>query len=79
LKKNASTKRETGAGNGYPEVLERLRQVGGLMSIRTGRLRVFQAFSPNEQRDVFAFDDWADELLAPATGTVVSIILPIRR
>lgn len=79
LKKNASTKRETGAGNGYPEVLERLRQVGGLMSIRTGRLRVFQAFSPNEQRDVFAFDDWVDELLAPATGTVVSIILPIRR
>lgn len=79
LKKNASTKRETGAGNGYPEVLERLRQVGGLMSIRTGRLRLFQAFSPNEQRDLFAFDNWAEELLAPATGTVVSIILPIRR
>jgi len=79
LKKNESTKKQTGAGNGYPEVLERLRQVGGLMSIRTGRLRVFQAFAPGEDRDIFEFEDWSARLLSPAAGTVVSIILPIRQ
>lgn len=79
LKKNVSTKRETGAGNGIPEVLEVLRRHGGLITIRTGRLRLFQVFSPNDDADLFAFDDWFDTPLADAVGAVISIILPIRR
>ena len=79
LRKNASTKREAGAGNGIPEVLEVLRRLGGLITIRTGRLRLFQAFSPNEDADPFAFDDWFQAPLAEAAGAVISIILPIRR
>jgi len=78
LKKNATTKVETGAGNGIPDVLGVLRQVGGLMTIRTGRLRLFTSFKPGEG-DVFQFDEWSDAPLAPAVGAVVSLILPIRR
>lgn len=78
LKKNATTKVETGAGNGIPDVLGALRQVGGLMTIRTGRLRLFTSFKPGEG-DVFQFDEWSDVPLAPAVGAVVSLILPIRR
>ncbi len=79
LKRNASSKRETGSGNGIPEVLAMLRQLGGLITIRTGRLRLFKTFSPGEDTDLFAFDDWFPEPLAAAAGAVVSIILPIRR
>ncbi|WP_137891146.1 hypothetical protein [Ramlibacter sp. 2FC] len=79
LKKNASTKNEAGAGNGLPDVLEALREVGGLMTIRSGRLNLFNAFTPGEERDLFEFDDWAARDLAPAVGSVVSLLLPIRR
>jgi hypothetical protein len=79
LKRNASSKRETGSGNGIPEVLAMLRQLGGLITIRTGRLRLFKTFSPDEDTDLFAFDDWFPEPLAAAAGAVVSIMLPIRR
>jgi len=83
LKKNVSTKRETGAGNGLPAVLESLREVGGLMSIRSGRLNVFNVFAPNEKRDLFDFEDWFDRevprKLAPVAGAIISLLVPIRR
>lgn len=79
LRKNASTKKQAGAGNGLPDVLEALREVGGLMTIRSGRLNVFNAFMPGENRDQFEFDDWTATELAPAAGAVVSVLLPIRR
>lgn len=79
LQKNASTKREAGSGNGLPDVLEALREIGGLMNIRSGRLHVFNAFTPSENRDLFDFDDWSPRPLAPATGAVVSLLIPIRR
>lgn len=84
LMKNASTKREIGSGNGFPEVLEALQEAGGLLSLRSGRLCVFNAFSqdafaqPNEA-DLFRFDNWTTELLAPVEGAVVTLLLPIRR
>jgi hypothetical protein len=78
MRKNATTKVETGAGNGIPDVLEALRQVGGLMTIRTGRLRLFTSFKPGEG-EMFRFDEWSNTPLAPAAGAVVSLILPIRR
>lgn len=79
LRKNASTKKQPGAGNGLPDVLEALREVGGLIAIRSGRLNVFNAFMPGENRDQFEFDDWTAKELAPATGAVVSLLIPIRR
>lgn len=78
LQKNTTTKVEIGAGNGIPDVLEALRQVGGLMTIRTGRLRFFTSFKPGEG-DLVQFDEWSNAPLAPAVGAVVSLILPIRR
>ncbi|MEA9605788.1 hypothetical protein QY702_04805 [Xanthomonas campestris pv. plantaginis] len=79
LRKHATSKRETGAGNGIPEVLEKLRQVGGLITIRTGRLRLFRAFAPGEDVELFAFEDWSPDELGEMAGSVVSILLPIRR
>ncbi|MGH8646848.1 MAG: hypothetical protein ACREX4_21280, partial [Gammaproteobacteria bacterium] len=79
LQKNASTKREAGSGNGLPDVLEALREVGGLMTIRSGRQSVFNAFTPGEARDLFDFADWSPRMLAPAAGSVVSLLIPIRR
>jgi hypothetical protein len=79
LSKNATTKSEIGAGNGIPEVLEALRLIGGLMTIRSGRLRLFKSFKPGEVGNIFEFSDWSNTSLAPVAGTVVSLILPIRR
>lgn len=79
LRKHATSKRETGAGNGIPEVLAKLRQIGGLITIRTGRLRIFRAFSPGEDADLFDFKDWSASRLSEAAGAVVTIIMPIRR
>ena len=79
LQKNASTKREAGSGNGLPDVLEELREVGGLICIRSGRLSVFNAFTPGDERDVFDFADWTNKPLAPAAGAVISLLIPIRR
>lgn len=79
LRKNVSTKTQAGAGNGLPDVLEALREVGGLISIRSGRLHIFNAFTPGEARDLFEFDDWTASELAPAAGAVVSLLLPLRR
>jgi hypothetical protein len=79
LRKNETTKRQAGAGNGFPEVLSALRRIGGLIAIRTGRLRLFSAFEPGEAVDQYVFDDWYSEPLAEAVGAVVSIMVPIRR
>lgn len=79
LQKNASTKREAGSGNGLPDVLEELREVGGLICIRSGRLSVFNAFTQNDERGVFDFEDWSPKQLAAAAGAVVSLLIPIRR
>lgn len=79
LQKNASTKRESGSGNGLPDVLEELREVGGLICIRSGRLSVFNAFTQGDERDVFDFSDWTNKPLAPAAGAVISLLIPIRR
>ena len=79
LQKNASTKQEAGSGHGLPVVLAELREIGGLVCIRSGRLNVFNAFAPGEQRDVFDFADWSPKVLAAAAGAVVSLLIPIRR
>ncbi|AZG16268.1 hypothetical protein [Cupriavidus pauculus] len=79
LKKNVTSKSEAGAGNGLPLVLNALRSIGGLLSIRSGRLHIFNSFAPNEARDLFAFEDWSAKDLAPATGAVISLLIPIRR
>lgn len=79
IERNASTKRETGSGNGFPEVLAALRDVGGLISVRSGKLHLFNAFVPGDDRDLFEFSDWSTKALAAVEGAVVSVLLPIRR
>ncbi|WP_432721162.1 hypothetical protein R0381_002666 [Jeongeupia wiesaeckerbachi] len=79
LQKNASTKRKAGSGNGLPDVLEELRKIGGMIRIRSGRLSLFNAFSQNDVRDPFAFEDWSEKQLAAAAGAVVSLLIPLRR
>lgn len=84
LRKNATSKREVGAGQGFPEVLEALRDAGGLVALRSGRLRIFNVFSQDafdqrDELDLFRFDDWTPEPLGSVEGAVVSLLIPIRR
>lgn len=80
LKKNVTTKGESGAGQGLPNVLAELRNVGGLIRIRSGRHSIFNAFHPNDKEiDLFDFQDWGKEKLGCAEGAVVSILVPLRK
>jgi hypothetical protein len=79
LQKNVTTKRQSGAGQGLPDVLEELRATGGLIRIRSGRHCIFNSFSPGETRDLFDFADWTPGALSPVSGAVVSILIPLRR
>ena len=58
LRKNTTTKRQTGAGNGLPLVLEELKSIGGLIRIRSGRHSIFNCFEVGGSEDLYNFDDW---------------------
>lgn len=79
LQKNNSTKSQIGAGNGIPDVIEVLREIGGMISIRSGRLFVFNSFQPNDTRELFDFADWHTNDLAEVVGAVVTLLVPIRK
>ncbi|WP_028359270.1 hypothetical protein [Burkholderia pseudomallei] len=79
LQKNVTTKREAGAGGGLPAVLSELKQIGGLLRIRSGRHAVFNVFDQGEGRDLFEFSDWARDELAPVTGAVITLLVPLRK
>ncbi|SFJ92229.1 hypothetical protein SAMN05518863_103328 [Candidatus Pantoea symbiotica] len=87
LQKNFTSKNQSGAGNGYPTILNQLRKVGGLIRIRTGRHCIFNCFSGNElasnidekDAELLNFESWSEEGLALAAGTVVSILVPLRK
>ncbi|MAE01417.1 hypothetical protein [Pseudoalteromonas lipolytica] len=95
IAKNFTTKRESGAGNGYPAILNQLSKVGGLLRIRSGRHCLFNCFdkskhgfwngvetieSRREKQTAYLmnFDNWTNDTLSKAHGTVVSIIVPLR-
>uniref|UniRef100_UPI0038D1440F hypothetical protein n=1 Tax=Burkholderia cepacia TaxID=292 RepID=UPI0038D1440F len=80
LRKNVTTKkREAGAGGGLPAVLSELKQIGGLLRIRSGRHAVFNVFDRVEDRDLFDFSDWAPGELAPVAGAVITLLVPLRK
>lgn len=79
LQKNNSTKSQIGAGNGIPDVIEVLREIGGMISIRSGRLFIFNSFQPNDTRELFDFADWCRNDLADVVGAVVTLLVPIRK
>ncbi|WP_080568384.1 hypothetical protein [Pseudomonas oryzihabitans] len=78
LQHKSTSKCQTAAGEGLPSVLSELRQIGGLMRIRTGRLSMFNAFTPGENRELFAFNNWTESRLSPVQGAVISILVPLR-
>ena len=80
LKKNVTTKGEVGAGQGLPNVLSELRNVGGMMRIRSGRHSIFNAFRPDDDTiDLFDFQDWGSTKLDCVEGAVISILIPLRK
>ena len=94
LQKNFTTKSQGGAGNGYPTILKQLSKVGGLIKIRTGRQSIFNCFElegshrsdnikieniNHEGNNLFNFDSWSSKELSQAAGTVVSILVPLRK
>ncbi len=93
---NFSTKSESGAGNGYPTILNQLSKVGGLIRIRSGNQCLFNCFSrelhgfwdkenssetakQKQTKYLMNFDSWTDKNLSPTSGTVVSILVPLRK
>jgi hypothetical protein len=46
--KNFTTKKQSGAGNGYPTILSILSKVGGLIRIRTGKQCLFNCFDESQ-------------------------------
>lgn len=78
LQKNFTTKQQTGAGQGIPGVLSALRDIGGLIRIRSGRHSIFNCFGLGETNQLFEFDDWSCEELAEVAGAVITIIIPLR-
>ncbi|MES2206707.1 MAG: hypothetical protein V4525_07920 [Pseudomonadota bacterium] len=79
LQKNFTTKRQIGAGQGLPGVLVSLKEIGGLIRIRSGRYSIFNCFKFNEDEDIFSFNDWTEEPLDTVAGVVISLIIPLRR
>ena len=80
LHKNVTTKGEVGAGQGLPSVLAELRKIGGMIRIRSGRHSIFNAFSPNDSKvELFDFQDWGNNKLGCAEGSVVSVVMPLRK
>lgn len=94
--KNFSTKSESGAGNGYPTILNQLSKVGGLIRIRSGNQCLFNCFdrdkhgfwTKEQSQDtgkkqqtqyLMNFDNWTNKSLASTSGTVVSILVPLRK
>ena len=78
LRHKSTSKSQSASGEGLPSVLRQLRQIGGLMRIRTGRLSMFNAFEPCENRDLFDFQHWTKNSLSPVQGAVISILVPLR-
>ena len=92
---NFSTKPESGAGNGYPTILNQLSKVGGLIRIRSGNQCLFNCFDrekhgywenqnsseakQEQTKYLMNFDSWTDKKLSSACGTVVSILIPLRK
>jgi hypothetical protein len=80
LQKNVTSKNQVGAGNGLPSVLSALRDIGGMIRIRSGRHAIFNAFAPKDDTiELFDFQDWSTKKLACAEGSVISILIPLRR
>ncbi|MBN3228212.1 MULTISPECIES: hypothetical protein [Pectobacterium] len=94
IEKNFSSKNQVGAGHGYPTILTQLSKIGGLIRIRTGRQCIFNCFTKEDQNNWMAnpveqvelieeklmnFDDWSKRTLSPVAGTVVSVIVPLRK
>ncbi|USD67241.1 hypothetical protein [Vibrio sp. SCSIO 43136] len=94
--KNFSTKSESGAGNGYPTILNQLSKVGGLIRIRSGNQCLFNCFdrdkhgfwtqeqsveAAKQQQNQYLmnFDNWTNKSLGFTSGTVVSILVPLRK
>lgn len=87
FRKNVSTVNRPGGGAGLSRVLLRLKQGGGFLRLRTGRLSLHQNFSRSFGMDADLFDDdlaLKDASGGPASlqpwvaGTVLTLMLPLK-
>jgi hypothetical protein len=80
FKLGATTKDSMSSGVGLFSVWRLLRSVKGFIRIRTGRHALFRTFSGSEADDDFELWSWYRDarILAPAEGTLITIIIPTR-
>ncbi len=79
-----SAKGESRFGQGLPHVMRILQRQGGFLRLRTGRLSLFADFSMPEQKAdslqaIRRWDPVVDSSLAPVAGSLITIMLPLRR
>jgi hypothetical protein len=79
-----SAKGQDRFGEGLPHVLRLLRRQKGFLRLRTGRLSFFIDFSKDvlsgsEAEALERFDWLGGQGMAPAAGSLLSILLPLRR
>ena len=78
-----STKGQSRFGEGLPHVLRVLRRQRGFLRLRTGRLSFFLDFSKTQETEeamaLRRYDDPRAEKLAPVSGSLITILIPMRR
>jgi hypothetical protein len=57
IRKNFTSKKQSGAGNGYPTILSHLSRVGGMIRIRSGNQSIFNCFDKERHNHWEAISD----------------------
>ncbi|MBB3858389.1 hypothetical protein FHY29_003839 [Xanthomonas arboricola] len=73
FKKRATTKSSSVHGQGLPTVLRALSKLNAFMTLRTGRISIYQDFSGNSQADFKPISRFANETLSLTSGTSFTI------
>lgn len=80
LQTRTTTKDQSGAGLGLPNVLAELNNVGGLIRIRSGRHSIFNTFPQDlNLTNAFDFKDWGESNLGAVEGALVTLLIPLRK
>jgi hypothetical protein len=75
-----SSKQRSGYGQGLPHVVRILDELRGFIRVRTGRVSIYFDFATHRfNAEVPEFQGWTfDGSLAPAIGSVITILIPLR-
>ena len=81
---SGSSKRKKGYGEGLPHVIRLLREKGGFLRLRTGRLSLFSDLGAQDAGgdDALTLEEWSlpgEACLPQVSGVLLTIFVPTRR